>query len=87
MKDIAQEVLKHFPQNLKSTISPSYSETLSYIVQYSETAWQFLNRLSATYGEWFFYNGEKLMLGTPRGNTAALVFGSNLERFNMAMQV
>ena len=88
IKNIAQDVLKHFPQNLlQPKIAPAYGETLSYTVQYKETAWQFLSRLSATYGEWFYYDGQKLVLGAPQGNKVKLLYGSNLHRFNMALQV
>lgn len=88
VKNIAQDVLKHFPQNLlQPKIAPIYGETLSYTVQYKESAWQFLNRISATYGEWFLYDGQKLVLGPPQGNKVKLVYGSNLPSFNMALQV
>jgi type VI secretion system secreted protein VgrG len=88
IKNIGQDVLKHFPQNiLKSQVIPSNSETLSYTVQYKETAWQFLSRLSATYGEWLFYDGQQLVMGAPKGNKVKLVYGSNLHHFNMALQV
>ncbi|HLZ90024.1 MAG TPA: phage baseplate assembly protein V [Puia sp.] len=89
VKNIAQDVLKHFPQNLLNPkVSPQYPETLSYYVQYKETAWQFLFRLCSTYGEWFFYDGRSLVIGAPPGGTStALTFGSNLSRFTMALQV
>jgi type VI secretion system secreted protein VgrG len=88
VKNIAQDVISNFPQNLlQPKISPVYGETLSYTVQYRETAWQFLSRLSATYGEWLFYDGQKLVLGSPQGPKAKLNFGSNLADFGMALQV
>lgn len=88
VKNIAQDVLSYFPQNLlQPKISPIYSETLSYMVQYRETAWQFLSRLAATYGEWLFYDGQKLVFGNPQGDKTELSFGVNLHDFNMAMQV
>jgi len=88
VKNIAQDVLRHFPQNLlQPKINPSYGETLSYVVQYKETAWQFLSRISASYGEWLYYDGKKLVLGAPQGNKTKLLFGSNLHQFNMALQV
>lgn len=89
VKNIAQDVLKHFPQNLLNPkISPVYGETLAYIVQYKETAWQFLKRLTSTYGEWLYYDGQKLTIAPPSGaGKAALRFGSNLNRFNIALQV
>jgi uncharacterized protein involved in type VI secretion and phage assembly len=88
IKNIAQDVLQQFPQNLLSSkISPVSSESFLYTVQYKETAWQFLKRLSANCGEWLFYNGEKLMLGSPKGGSADLVYGSNLSSFSMSLQV
>jgi type VI secretion system secreted protein VgrG len=88
LKNIATDCLSHFPQNLLNPkITPTYGETLSYTVQYKETAWQFLNRMSAGFGEWFFYDGKKLILGLPTGSTVPLTFGSNLSRFNMSLQV
>jgi len=88
IKNIAQDVLSHFPQNLlQPKVTPGYGETLAYTVQYKETAWQFLSRLSATYGEWLYFDGQKLLLGPPQGNKAKLVYGSDLHSFNMAIQV
>jgi Rhs element Vgr protein len=88
IKNIAQDVLQPYPQNLlQPKIAPVNGETLSYTVQYKETAWQFLGRLSATYGEWIFYDGQKLLLGSPQGTTQKLVYGSNLHNFSVALQV
>jgi uncharacterized protein involved in type VI secretion and phage assembly len=72
---------------LNPKIAPIYGETLSYTVQYKETAWQFLNRMGATYGEWFYYNGKNVVMGSPAGNNVKLTYGSNLSRFNMSLQV
>lgn len=88
IKNIAQDVLKHFPQNLlQPKIAPVSGETLSYTVQYKESAWEFLNRLSAMYGEWLYYDGQKLVFGPPQGGKASLIYGNNLQQFTMAMQV
>ncbi|MFD3000325.1 type VI secretion system Vgr family protein [Pontibacter toksunensis] len=88
IKDIAQDVLQPFPQNLlQPQLNPVYAEKIFYTAQYKETAWQFLKRLSATYGEWLYYNGEKLVLGSEKGKSISLVYGNNLSHFNMALQV
>ncbi len=88
IKVIADDVLGHFPKNLlKPDISPLYAQTLSYAVQYKETAWQFISRLCATYGEWFFYNGKQVIIGAPKGEEVKLVYGGDLSVFNMMMQV
>ena len=89
IKNIAQDVLKHFPQDLlQAQVSPSYPETLAYTVQYKQTAWQFLNFLCSSYGEWLYYDGNQLQIGAPKASEAtALTFGSNISRFSMALQV
>lgn len=89
VKNIVQEVLKYFPQNLLNPkVSTTYPETLAYTVQYKETAWQFLNRICGTYGEWLYYDGQALVAGSPAGGQGiGLTFGSNLTRFNMALEV
>jgi type VI secretion system secreted protein VgrG len=89
IKNIAQDVLKHFPQDLlQAQVSPSYPETLAYTVQYKQTAWQFLNFICSSYGEWLYYDGNQLQIGAPKASEAtALTFGSNVSRFSMALQV
>jgi type VI secretion system secreted protein VgrG len=88
IKDIAQEVMTHFPQNmLNPNIAPNYSEPLAYAVQYRESAWQFLYRLASTFGEWLFYDGRGLVLGPPQGAKVSLVYGSDLQNFNLSVQV
>ena len=89
IKNIVQDVLKHFPQNLlQPQIAPQYPETLAYTVQYKQTAWQFLNYLCSAYGEWLYYDGNNLQIGSLKSSeAAALTFGSNISRFSMALQV
>ncbi len=69
-----------FSTKVKTTIFP-------YIVQYKETAWQFLNRMAAEQGEWLFYNGKKIILGAFNTESTALSFGSNLNYFSVGMQL
>ncbi|WP_018344940.1 type VI secretion system Vgr family protein [Cytophaga aurantiaca] len=72
--------------NLKN--NPYYSDTIAYMCQYGESGFDFLNRLSAEYGEWFFYDGKDLCFGRPsKQKNIELVYGSNLSSMNYAMQV
>jgi type VI secretion system secreted protein VgrG len=89
IKNIVQDVLKHFPQNLlQPQIAPLYPETLAYTVQYKQTAWQFLNYLCSAYGEWLYYDGNQLHVGSPKStDTTNLTYGSNISRFSMSLQV
>jgi type VI secretion system secreted protein VgrG len=88
VKNIVQDVLSHFPQNmLKPKVAPVYPETLSYYVQYKETAWRFLSRICSTYGEWIYYDGEALIVAPPSGKSVPLIYGNNLSRFSMSLHV
>jgi uncharacterized protein involved in type VI secretion and phage assembly len=63
---IFNEVLQPYPANLLARkINPQHKTPLPYVVQYRETNFEFLSRLAAEYGEWFYYDGESLQLGTP----------------------
>jgi type VI secretion system secreted protein VgrG len=88
LKNITTDISNVFSSNqLTFQIKPKTHETLAYTVQYKETAWQFLSRLAATHGEWFFYNGRQLVFGLFESKVTELVFGSNLSEFTMAMQL
>lgn len=50
-------------------IKPAYKTKIPYVAQYKETVFNFLNRLSFIYGEWFYYDGKQLYFGNPNNNT------------------
>jgi len=88
LKNIVQDVLKDFPCNiLRHAITPSGQHPFSYMVQYKESAWQFINRLAAVCKEWLYYDGSKLVMGMPQGATTELTYGVQLNRFSMCMQI
>jgi type VI secretion system secreted protein VgrG len=68
--------------------NPYHTDEIAYMCQYGESGFDFLNRLSAEYGEWFFYDGKDLCFGRPgKQKNIELVYGSNLSAMNYAMQV
>jgi Rhs element Vgr protein len=88
LKSLANSVLESFSADwLKRSIAPNYKETISYTVQYKETAWQFINRLAGTYGEWLYYDGQQLVLGPPKGRKVTVTYGAALNRFELCMQL
>ena len=46
---------------------PTCSDSLYFTVQYNQTPFSFLCMMAARHGQWFFYNGEQMMLGKPEG--------------------
>jgi type VI secretion system secreted protein VgrG len=88
INSIATEVFNVFSKNLLApNLQAAYNTKIPYTVQYKETAWQFMNRLAATYGEWLFYTGEKVCLGPLQPKTAQLTYGSNLSHLSVALQL
>ncbi len=62
--------------------------TKPYIVQYKETSFQFLNRLAAKYGQWFFYDGEILTFGKlDQPSTIELIYGKDLFDFRIGLKL
>ena len=73
---------------LNLQIKPFHKEEIAYMCQYGEGSFDFINRLSAEYGEWFFYDGTDLCFGRPsKQENIELVYGSNLSAMNYAMQL
>jgi type VI secretion system secreted protein VgrG len=72
--------------DLKKSISPLTKDELFYIVQYNETDFDFLVRLAKRWGEWFFYDGQKLVFGEPDGTTTELT-ASDLHQFRLNVSI
>ncbi|WP_276483647.1 type VI secretion system Vgr family protein [Paraflavitalea pollutisoli] len=66
LKDIASQVTGD--AGVSCEVAPQHKAPLVYISQYRESSFHFLNRLSADYGEWFYYDGTKLYFGKPSGS-------------------
>ena len=79
LNEIFDDVFSNIPANLNKENNPIYSEPIPYVVRYKETQYQFLSRLAATYGEWFYYNGQQIIFGElPSGSSKVdLKFGSD----------
>ena len=79
IKEVTQEYGK---VNLVS--NPKYATPLPYMAQYNESVFDFMNRLSALYGEWFYYDGTKVYFGKPdRDNTEKIVYDMDLEEVRL----
>ena len=79
IKEVTQEYGK---VNLVS--NPKYATPIPYMAQYNESVFDFMNRLSALYGEWFYYDGTKVYFGKPdRDNTEKIVYDMDLEEVRL----
>ena len=79
IKEATQEYGK---VNLAS--NPKYALPIPYMAQYNESVFDFMNRLSAQYGEWFYYDGAKVYFGKPdKDNTEKIVYDVDLEEVRL----
>ena len=64
--------------------NPKYAAPIPYMAQYNESVFDFMNRLSALYGEWFYYDVTKVYFGKPdRDNTEKIVYDMDLEEVRL----
>jgi len=66
------------------TPQPKFKGKIDYICQYDETCFEFLNRLSWIYGEWFFYDGQKCYFGKQDGAQETITFESEMTTFDLS---
>lgn len=73
LKSIVSESVS--PSGIQLECNPRFDGVIPYVMRYKESIFGFLNRLSSTYNELFFYDGKKLSFGKP-GNCGeeSLVF-------------
>jgi type VI secretion system secreted protein VgrG len=89
LKTIVEKATADAPQNdLSMNIAPAYTAPIDYIIQYRESDFEFINRLSAEYHEWFYYDGVKLNFGKPQKlDEATLIYGRDLHSLQYGMQI
>ncbi|MBS7229584.1 hypothetical protein KHA90_00985 [Flavobacterium psychroterrae] len=70
-------------------VNPFYKDIIPYTVQYNESDFDLLNRLSKLHAQWFYSNGRTIVLGTPGGLGASptLVYDINMQDFIYDMKL
>lgn len=70
--------------HISSDVKTMFKDKLDYVVQYRETPFDFLSRMSSRFGEWFYYNGEKIIFGAKEdGGKTLLKQGQNLNEYSI----
>jgi len=84
---IFTQVLGEYPGNaFARQLQAQGQQVLPYTVQYQETNFNFLSRLAAMQGEWFYYDGTTLRLG--REAAPAIAFrSSSAQVFSLVMRL
>lgn len=64
LEQIIQSATSEYPESCKILVeNPNTKYALPYTVQYKESDYQFIKRLAARHGEYFYYNGQQLVFG------------------------
>ena len=89
LNSIVQLATKDTPANdLKIVANSSRKAPVDYLIQYKESDYEFLNRLSGEYHEWFFYDGKQLNFGKPdEQKEVSLFYGRDVQNLQYAMEV
>ena len=86
LSEIIEKTFRDYDTSkLEVTIQPKNDPTLHYSVQHSESAYNYASRLAAQYGEWFYYNGDQLIFGTPDTKEIALTYGFDLKEYHLSL--
>jgi len=89
LNEIVKLATKDTPANdLKVVANAARSTSIDYIIQYRESDFAFLNRLSGEYHEWFFYDGKQLNFGKPNTQKEiSLFYGRDVQEMQYAMEI
>jgi uncharacterized protein involved in type VI secretion and phage assembly len=88
VRSVADHVLSHYPDNiLGKRINAERGETQTAITQYDESNFEFLSRLAHHNHQWFYYDGQKVIFGTPEDGEAVQFDANGVQTFEMALNV
>lgn len=80
---IIKEVVQEYGK-VNLVPKPKNDLRIPYMAQYNESVFDFMNRLSAQYGEWFYYDGANVYFGKPeKDNTEKILYDVDLEEVRL----
>ncbi|PKQ62966.1 hypothetical protein BZG01_16410 [Labilibaculum manganireducens] len=86
LSEIVRLVTASYQSGTETTINPITRDVFPYIVQYNQSAFGFLSQLASRFGEWFYYDGQKIIFGSETSEPLQLKYGIDLMDFNLKMQ-
>ncbi|MCD7931011.1 MAG: hypothetical protein LUH15_06430 [Tannerellaceae bacterium] len=63
LQNIVSEILDQSGVNIEVDNNSKYTSTIPYVARYKESSYSFLARILNSFGEWFYYDGSKLIVG------------------------
>ncbi|KAA1243337.1 type VI secretion system Vgr family protein [Aquimarina sp. RZ0] len=71
---------------LTTNFAPVSSDTIQYSVQHNQSSFSFVSRLASYYNEWFYYDGQQLIFGSPGTKETELSYGVDLQNFTVKLK-
>lgn len=90
LRGVVAEAVENSGNGAEIEIDPTYQEKIDYICQYNESDFEFLNRLSYIYGEWFWDTGREIKFGRgkqPDDAPLRLVYDVNMMDFELSSKL
>lgn len=85
MDDIVIDLLSEGPTEFyqRDAIRSTYLKEFNYMAQYNETNFEFLKRLAARYGQWFYFDGMRMQFGQLKNSKVKLINGASMHSFKI----
>jgi len=85
MDDIVLGIFAEGPGEFyqRNAIRSTHLKEFKYLAQYNETSFNFLKRLSARYGQWFYFDGMRMQYGQTSQTKIKLINGASLHSFKI----
>jgi|GEM_PF-334687 len=82
---IISETIDGYGLTFELENKPKFETTIPYAARYKETGYSFLSRLAASCGDWFYYNGKKLVVGNPQNDeTRRVAYDVEIKSINIS---
>jgi Rhs element Vgr protein len=87
LRQIYDKVLETYPQNLlKRKVKIDDNPSIEYEVQYDESNYDFLKRISQEHGNWFYYNGLEVVIGANEDEEVDFQI-DGIQDYNMSVSI
>lgn len=85
MDDIVLDLFSEGPTEFyqRDAIRSTYLKEFNYMAQYNETNFEFLKRLAARYGQWFYFDGMRMQFGQLKSSKIKLINGASMHSFKI----
>lgn len=88
LKAIVKQLTESVENSCKVNLSPQHKAVITYICQYRESAFHFLNRLSSDFGEIFYYDGKDLFFGKPSSPpNIEITYGEDVRNIQLTLRI